>query len=382
MPNSRTTRHALACAALFGAIGCVQPGSLEDKAEFQRLLGIDGDGAGPGDGGLTSGSGGASGGGSGMSGAGRGGASGGGSGSGGSPSASGCDEACEIIEMRCATAGCHAASGPAGGLDLASPDLVMRLMDTPATTAACSSETLLDPNAPEDSLLYGKLLDPPTCGTRMPLGLPLDDEELDCMRRWMADPSCGESGNPPAGGAGGTGGAGGSGSNPMPDAGMEPGGNTVWIEAEATGTLTAPMEVGSDAMASGGEFVMAPIVSAMPMARAEPGDATDGIASYIFNVGAAGSYKIWGRVSIDTGETDSFWVRVDGGDWYQWNNLALGAEWHWDDVHDSAAMDALVEFDLTAGQHTINVAWREEGAKLDKLLITDDAALVPMGEGQ
>jgi hypothetical protein len=380
MPKSRTVRHLLACAALSGAVGCVQPGSLDDKEEFQRLLGINGGGSDTDGGGIpTAGSGGASGSSSGASGSSSG--AGGGSGTGGAASASGCAEACEIIAMRCATAGCHAASSPAGGLDLASPDLAMRLADAPATTASCSSETLLDTASPEDSLLYGKLLDPPTCGTRMPLGLPLDDDEIACMLRWMEDPSCGDDGNPPAGGAGG---ASGSGSEPDAgtDAGMEPVGNSVWIEAEATGTLTAPMVVGTDAMASGGEFVSAPVVAAMPMARPSPADATDGIASYIFNVGAAGSYKIWGRVSIETGETDSFWVRVDGGTWYQWNNLPLGVDWHWDDVHDSAAMDALVEFDLTAGQHTINVAWREEGAKLDKLLITDDAALVPMGEGQ
>jgi hypothetical protein len=45
-------------------------------------------------------------------------------------------------------------------------------------------------------------------------------------------------------------------------------------------------------------------------------------------------------------------------------------------------MDMRVEFDLSMGQHTLNIAYREAGAELDKILITSDANYVPTGEGE
>jgi hypothetical protein len=112
-----------------------------------------------------------------------------------------------------------------------------------------------------------------------------------------------------------------------------------------------------------------------------PAASTAGIATYAFNIGTAGSYRIWGRVRTATTDNDSFWVRVDEGTWYQWNNIPTGAGWHWDDVHNSGAMDATLDFDVTAGEHTLSIAYRELGTDIDKILITDDAALVPTGEG-
>jgi hypothetical protein len=38
-----------------------------------------------------------------------------------------------------------------------------------------------------------------------------------------------------------------------------------------------------------------------------------------------------------------------------------------------------VPADLTAGAHTISFAYREDGARLDRVLITNDLALVPAG---
>jgi hypothetical protein len=179
------------------AAGCVEAGSLENEDEFRSLLSLDAGGAGPspsGTGGSASGTGGSASG-TGGSSSGTGGAASGSGGSGAmtggdAGAQTGCPEACELIAMRCAVAGCHAASAPASGLDLASPDIAMRLTDEPATSAACNGEVLFDPSSPEDSLIYGKLLDPPACGTRMPLGAPLTATQLDCVRRWVADPVC------------------------------------------------------------------------------------------------------------------------------------------------------------------------------------------------
>lgn len=374
MPRIRTEYRLLGCLALALGVfaGCVQPGSLDDKEEFQSLLA--GDAALPGDSGAAPGSAGSPGSGSGSGG------SGGSTSDAGDPTETGCAEACEIIEMRCATAGCHTGGSAASGLDLAISDFTM-LEGRAATSAACADETLFDSANPETSLLYTKLLDPPACGIRMPLGLPLDDAEIDCIRRWIADPQCGDTAPTPDAGAGSDAG----GSDSTMDAGADAMSSdptvSVWIEAENTGTLTAPLAVQSEATAAGGEYIAVPFDSMLALS-ADPSASTDGIASYIFNVGTAGTYRIWGRLRIPTTDNDSFWVRIDGGTWYQWNNIPLSTDWAWDDVHDTENVDTVVDFELTAGQHTLNLAYREIGAELDKILITDDAAFTPSGEGQ
>ena len=41
-----------------------------------------------------------------------------------------------------------------------------------------------------------------------------------------------------------------------------------------------------------------------------------------------------------------------------------------------------VVYSLTAGPHTFTVKQRENGTKLDRILITDDMAYVPQGSGE
>jgi hypothetical protein len=44
---------------------------------------------------------------------------------------------------------------------------------------------------------------------------------------------------------------------------------------------------------------------------------------------------------------------------------------------DDAAGDAELWASLAAGAHTISVAYREDGARLDTVLLTNDLSLVP-----
>jgi hypothetical protein len=81
----------------------------------------------------------------------------------------------------CAASGCHAAQDPAQGLDLASPNLTARLVGVRGRAGAF----LVDPTAPEQSLLYTKTTvsaAPP----RMPSGAPpLDDGTVACVLAWV-----------------------------------------------------------------------------------------------------------------------------------------------------------------------------------------------------
>jgi hypothetical protein len=343
----------LVVCPLLAAIGCLKPGSLDHREQFKALLRADGGAANDAataattsktDGGAKPGNATKDAGGM-------------------AAQSSGCAAACDLIKARCATAGCHAATGSAAGLDLESAGLVMRLSGMQAHSTACTGKTLLDPATPDHSLLYGKLIDPPLCGARMPLGAALATTDIDCMRRWVASPKCGADV-----------------AEPDADAGTAnaPGKPTIWIEAENAGTLTAPIAAQKDSAASGGQFISVPLAS-MTAKSDTPG--TAGVASYIIQLPSTGSYKIWGRVRSPTTSSDSFWVRLDAGTWLQWNNITPGADWHWEPVHDTDAMDAVKLYDLKAGQHTLNFAYRESGTDLDQFLLTTDAALVPTGTG-
>lgn len=146
---------------------------------------------------------------------------------------------------------------------------------------------------------------------------------------------------------------------------------TVTVEAEG-GTITAPMTVSSDDTASGGRYI-----AVTAGTNSKPAAPATGSSVIPFQVPAAGTYKLWGRAIAPTDEDDSFWVRVDGGAWTNWNDITPGTAWHWAPMTDDAAGDTELLAGLAAGAHTISVAYREDGARLDRVLLTNDLSSVP-----
>jgi len=147
----------------------------------------------------------------------------------------------------------------------------------------------------------------------------------------------------------------------------------IWFEAEAADTITPPIQVYDDPLASGGRYI-----GTDDGIGDEDNPPADGIATYSFTVDA-GTYKILGRVRPDAG--NSFFVRIATGTpvpvtrtdgWIKWNSIEAGAEWHWDEVHDEdQSGNPRVEWTLPAGQHILEIARREDGGLLDAILITD-----------
>ncbi|GAA3804361.1 hypothetical protein GCM10022226_25300 [Sphaerisporangium flaviroseum] len=150
---------------------------------------------------------------------------------------------------------------------------------------------------------------------------------------------------------------------------------TVGTEAEG-GTVTAPMQRAADSAASGGSYVA--VASGNNSQSSAP---STGHATVTVNVPSAGTYKVMGRVVAPADTDDSFWVRVDGGAWVNWNDIAPGGSWHWANVTDDAASNALATYNLAAGDHSLTFAYREDGARLDRVLVTTDLALAPTGTG-
>ncbi len=142
----------------------------------------------------------------------------------------------------------------------------------------------------------------------------------------------------------------------------------IWLEAEC-GSLGSKWQQLSDTEASGGTYVR--IQNGNNSLGSAPSGVNDRI-SYTFNVAQAGDYIVWGRVIATNGGNDSFWVRIDGGTWIRWNEIAKGSIWQWDEVHDADNGKQVVTFNLSAGNHTLDIAFREDGTLLDKLFITNN----------
>ena len=151
----------------------------------------------------------------------------------------------------------------------------------------------------------------------------------------------------------------------------------VWLEAEC-GTVGSNWNTPSDANASNDEY--AAIQDGLNSTSGAPAGTDDRI-SYNFDVAVSGNYIVWGRVISPNSSDDSFWVRMDGGSWINWNNIAPhDPDWQWLEVHDTDNSGTVVSFDLSSGSHTLDIAYREDGTKLDKLYITNSGS-APSGEG-
>ena len=85
-------------------------------------------------------------------------------------------------------------------------------------------------------------------------------------------------------------------------------------------------------------------------------------------------------MAADFGGT-SLWFNIPGdkntsgnevaGGWVLFNQLKPAGAFGWNKVTDSNANDTIVEFALTAGTHTLEIARRSDGAYLDAIAITN-----------
>ncbi len=151
-----------------------------------------------------------------------------------------------------------------------------------------------------------------------------------------------------------------------------------WLESECE-EVGANWNLVSDATASRDYY--ATINSGFNSLSAAPTGVDDRIRFNV-NITNAGDYNIFARVFCPNSNDDSFWVRANGGTWYKWNSLATfaSAGWEWGQVYNSDAGNAIVTFPLVAGANTIDFAYREDGARLDKIKVALSDEL-PTGEG-
>ncbi|MCH8219215.1 MAG: hypothetical protein IH892_20855, partial [Planctomycetes bacterium] len=149
------------------------------------------------------------------------------------------------------------------------------------------------------------------------------------------------------------------------------------IEAES-GAITAPFTIRSDGRgASGGSYIHTD--ESVGNSSNDPPAPDDGWAVYTIDIPADGNYLIAFRGAVLN--SDSFWVNIPGmvvndndlddSGWVRSNGLFDGDEFVWDFVRDDAGdttTDPIV-FTLTAGQHELQIARREDGTALDAIAI-------------
>ncbi len=141
----------------------------------------------------------------------------------------------------------------------------------------------------------------------------------------------------------------------------------IWLEAEQA-QVVPDLRVVTDPGASGGGAIWVP--------QGE-GNNGPGSATYTFEVDEPGAYRFFGRVHAPSGADNSFYVRVDGGALQTWH-ISVSGSWQWEPVRVIGVGQLTAYFG--AGTHTIEFRSREDGTKLDRLLVTNAWSAPANGE--
>lgn len=139
----------------------------------------------------------------------------------------------------------------------------------------------------------------------------------------------------------------------------------IWLEAECA-TLGVNWDVNADAEASNGSYVM--VKSGIQ--SLSQGAGSEGTLLLPFSVDTTGNYNLHARLNCPTSDDDSFWIKLDNGSFSMFNGL-VSSGWSW---------LKLTNFWLAKGQHKLTFTYREDGAKLDKILIAN-TGIIPTDLG-
>jgi len=124
-------------------------------------------------------------------------------------------------------------------------------------------------------------------------------------------------------------------------------------------------EIISDAAASNAHYI-----SVLDGTESLESPATESLAEFPFAITKDSTYYLYARLNCPSYDDDSFWVQMDDGDFTVYNSLVTSG-WQW------VQLDS---FDLAPGEHILNISYREDGAKLDKICLTNYLE-APIGMG-
>jgi beta-xylosidase len=145
---------------------------------------------------------------------------------------------------------------------------------------------------------------------------------------------------------------------PIPGSGE----NVLEIEMESvSGQYNfSPLSVEYDGNASGGRYVVWPNDGSNQYNNSASDSAT-GQAAYTFTLSETASVEFEIVADFANGNDDSFYYKMDSGPWNTQNNVSTSG---WEII------GVTVFNDLSAGSHTLTIERREDGAKMDKIILT------------
>ena len=142
-----------------------------------------------------------------------------------------------------------------------------------------------------------------------------------------------------------------------------------WLEAECA-AVGKRWKVTPDGEASNQGYVSAPGGRSL---TTPPADEAENRLRFTVDRAVAGSYFLHLRIFTPDRGADSFWVRINDGSWVMWNNINGNRKFSW------ATLPATLQ--LTSGSNTLDIAFREGGAMLDKVFLSGENT-VPTGFGE
>ena len=96
-----------------------------------------------------------------------------------------------------------------------------------------------------------------------------------------------------------------------------------------------------------------------------PTDPATGHLNFVLDLPQAGNYYFFARAEARTTSDDSFWYRINGGSWQRWysglTTYDRGFDWRRSPTSPTA---------LPAGPVTLDIAYREDGFRLDRILLS------------
>lgn len=135
----------------------------------------------------------------------------------------------------------------------------------------------------------------------------------------------------------------------------------IWLEAEC-GAVGSNWQTVKDASASNGGYVV--VKDGLTSTKAAPKDIDSNTVVLTFAVDRKAAYNFLAKVNGAGGTHDSYWIKLDSEPFERVEGFA-GPGWQWRRLKSAS---------LSPGRHTLTFAYREDEAKLDKILITTSNA--------
>lgn len=144
----------------------------------------------------------------------------------------------------------------------------------------------------------------------------------------------------------------------------------ICFEAETAKEVEKPMAVMTNTtIGASGNYLE------IPEGAGNPPKLNAGKAVYSVDVPEEGSYVLWLRVWWNGECSNSFTISFDSQTPFLFGEDATYKVWHW--VRYPVSRTAR-PIQLTAGKHTLSIMNREDGVRLDQVLLSGDKRFVPV----